>query len=60
MKANEETLPNSRYITLKVKKAVLKRQHNTCANHPLYPAINLSDYECKLWKWFIRSSRSSI
>ena len=42
---------NTRYISQKTKKEVLLKQNNKCANNPLYPAINLSDYACLLWKY---------
>ena len=52
MEVIQENLSNSsRYISQETKRQVLLRQDNRCANHPLYPAMNLSDYQCKLWKY---------
>ena len=40
-----------RSITKFVKKLVLQRQDYKCANSIVNPSINLSDYECLLWKY---------
>ena len=47
----ENVITKNRYISEKTKREVLLRQDNKCANNPWYPAINLSDYNCLLWKY---------
>ena len=38
-------------ITPKIKQQILDKQENKCANSLYNPAINLSDYQCLLWKY---------
>lgn len=47
---SSQVLSSSRYISESVKKQVLNRQNNRCANSPMRPALNLSNYQCLLWK----------
>ncbi len=51
---NSENCENNvkkRYISEKTKNIVLDKQYYRCANNPMNPAINLSDYLCLLWKY---------
>jgi hypothetical protein len=38
-------------ITPKIKKLIVEKQGNKCANSLYNPALNLSDYKCLLWKY---------
>lgn len=40
-----------RSITKIAKKLILQKQDYKCANSIVKPSINLSDYECLLWKY---------
>lgn len=40
-----------RYISKNNKILILKTQDYKCANTPFKPALNLQNYQCKLWKY---------
>ena len=52
-KMSKETKKQPTYIrktiTQKTKDLIVNRQYNRCANSPLKPALNLSDYMCPFW-----------
>lgn len=42
----------SRYIPVEVRKQILINQNYKCANSPIKPALNLSDYKCLIWYYY--------
>jgi len=52
-KISKETKKQHTYIrkpiTQNTKNLICNRQYNRCANSPLKPALNLSDYMCPFW-----------
>ena len=45
----EDIKNKNRYISVKIKEELLKKQSNKCANNPDIPAIGLVGYNCPLW-----------
>lgn len=42
-------MSNRKCITPQIKKQILEKQNNKCANSIINPAINLKEYACPMW-----------